>query len=123
MRCLRRQSKTRQHVRSLGAGLCLGQPFLHQAKGHVVLHIEVRKERKVLKHQGKAAPLGRPGGHVLPVPPDAALVGLLQPSHNLEQGTFATARRPQQSHNFTRRHAQVDAGKQGASLKIFGKVS
>ena len=70
---------------------------VRQAKTHVARHIQVRKQRVVLKHHADAPRLGgqmllRAADHVAGQP-DAAGIGALQPGHGPQQRGFAAAGR------------------------------
>ena len=81
-----------------------------QAKGDVARHGQMRKQRKILKHQTHAAGFGRQvdcgAKDFDPVNPDAARVRPIHPSNHPQRGGLAAARRAQQTHHLARLNRQ-----------------
>ena len=99
-----------------------GQQFLHprrlcrlvagQAKADVPGDGQMRKQRKVLKHQPDMARLGRDvharSRHLRPVDPDLARIRRLDPGNHPQRGGLAAARRTQKTRHLPRRNPQID---------------
>ena len=93
-------SQTHQCQHLLDTRKPLGGRQVRQAKAHIARHVQVRKERVVLKHHADAPRLGRQvllgaADHVAGQP-DAACAGALQSGHGAQQGGLAAARRADQ---------------------------
>ena len=81
-----------------------------QAKADIVRHIEVWKQRVILKHHANAARLSRQmnlwTADNVASQPNAAGGCFFQTSHGAQQRGFAAARRADQHANFARRQGE-----------------
>ena len=98
----------------LESGLGLAQAFSladtadHLPVGHVVCHIEVRKQRVVLKHGVDVAPVGRNTFRGLTKNFDVSVSRLLEAGDQSQARRFSRSRGPEHGEEFARFDLQID---------------
>src|SRR6266542_1281071 len=79
-----------------------------EAERNVARDAEVRKERVVLEHHAKAAPLRRHSRDVASVELDRSLVGLEQPGDAVERGRLAASRGAEEADELASGHLEIE---------------
>ena len=88
-----------------------------QPEGDVALHVQVGKQRLVLKHQPESAPVRGHGGQRPSLPEHVAGVRL-QPGDHAQQGSLAAPARPQQGDDLAGVRGQRDVREHGSAAKL-----
>ena len=97
-----------QHIIHLAVDFILGHLFQLQAEGDVVPHVQVRKQRVLLKHGIHPALVGRDAGNILAVENHAAGIRRFKPADDAQGGGFPTAGRAQQGDELLFADVQVN---------------
>ncbi len=77
-----------------------------QPEGHVLPSRHVGEEAVALEHHAHVAPLGRNAGLVHPVDENPARIDRFEAGQDPQSGGLATARRPEEGHQFPRLQGQ-----------------
>ena len=93
-----------------------------QPEGHVIEHGHVPEQRVMLEHEAHLALAHVGVGGVLAVEKHLTAVGGFQTRNDSQQGGFAAAGRPQQTHQFARGEIQRDSIEGHETAKPFGDV-
>ena len=81
--------------------------MLAQAEGHVVKHIQVRKQCVALEHIAKTALVNRYMAEILPVEQEAAAENINKAGHGAQCGGFAATAGSQQGNQFPLRNVNT----------------
>ena len=114
--------KPHQVKRLLDTRLSLGRGCTRDLEGiaDITLDTHMREKRIGLENGVHGPAIGRCVRDITAIQNDAARVQRLEPGNRTKKGRLAATRRPKKSHEFSRRHFQIDPAESGDSAALGG---
>ena len=103
--------------------LGLGELLPAQAISEILSHVQVRKNRVVLKHHVHRSAVCRHRRHRLTIDEHLSLRGRLEPGENSQQRRLAASRRPEEREEFPFLHLDVDGLERPHPSEMLGDVA